>query len=63
MTPAQWIDVKQELPPDGQWVLICLIRTQVFVGMHNKKGWSMGLERRIIEGVTHWMPLPEPPEK
>jgi len=65
-----WISVEQELPPDGIHVLIALCTVQVFVGHYQKYGsknnhlggWRMGLDRKVIQGVTHWRPLPAPPE-
>lgn len=74
---TEWIDVKQRLPEIGFHVIIYgIMRTQtvgylrdrVFKGIptgekywhvahNNEKGcnWPLG-------GVTHWMPLPKPPE-
>ena len=61
-----WIDITKRMPRPGDRVLVCDDR---FVG----EGYLTqgGLFRRydgtyldsvLNRGVTHWMPLPEPPE-
>jgi hypothetical protein len=62
---SEWISVKERLPEPGPYVLICLCGHSVFVGrysLHKHPKWQMGLETKSIMGVTHWMPLPGPPE-
>jgi len=62
-----WISVKKELPKEGR----CLIFMNgwVLVGYCEPTGyWAVvnGLRTDPIGNqslVTHWMPLPEPPEK
>lgn len=63
-----WVSVKDRLPSEGQNVL-------VFATAKYAKGWKFAIDR-LEEGeknpiwiythrwfeVTHWMPLPEPPE-
>jgi hypothetical protein len=62
----KWISVDDKLPENCSHVLICLLGISVFVGHYNhgKKLWRMGLDIRSKDyvAVTHWMPLPDPPE-
>jgi len=55
-----WISVKERLPEPYTHVL-CHAFGNVFVAMRDKDGW-MGLEY-ANEYITHWMPLPQPPEE
>jgi hypothetical protein len=62
---SEWISVEERLPQQGPWVLICLCGRSVFVGRlsnHKTPKWQMGFEAKAVTGVTHWMPLPEPPK-
>lgn len=60
--PGQvWISVCDEMPDDETTVLVhCLDDEPVWLG------YKVGDEWRTVEGVladvTHWMPLPVPPE-
>ena len=55
----EWISVKDRLPKENIWVLV-----------YSKQGSYMNLKVDYIHDgrwfnsllVTHWMPLPEPPE-
>ena len=65
----KWISVKENLPDYGYKVIISLNNNlSVFIGTWNKTGWLIfycdgaAKPRNGIE-VTHWQPLPEPPEK
>ena len=58
-----WIPVEQMVPPDDMRVL-CLTRTKkgthnILVGYHANGRWCCGMN----SNVTHWMPVPEPPEE
>ena len=59
---SSWISVEEALPPYGKWVLVAVedyVRSHEGYRSHtDDKGehWSSG-------GVTHWMPLPELPQK
>lgn len=54
-----WISTKERLPKDGKRVLVYSpdyedkLRIRIFDGRFVK----------VIAGVTHWMPLPEPPKE
>ena len=66
----RWIPVSERLPADGQEVLAwnnggqCEKPWQGCVLCeHTKNGeWREFQERDLYPGITHWMPLPEPPE-
>lgn len=59
-----WTDCKQELPLNGDKVLICISDTQgIYSAWHDTgHGWrdSDGMWPYTV--VTHWMPLPAPPQ-
>lgn len=54
-------------PKDGSWVLVCAGRNVWIAQWATPKthadssisGWRAG--HTYTDGVTHWMPLPEPP--
>jgi len=68
---SEWISVKDRLPKKGECVL-CFYDSQL-----HKHIDPFGRSNRIVtreliaengmewanEGVTHWMPLPEPPQE
>ena len=58
----EWIKTTDRLPEDDRHVL-CLTRTKkglwnVVIGYYMDGFWRVGMN----SNVTHWMPLPEPPE-
>lgn len=61
-----WISVKNELPQGGK----CLIfikgeyHDSIHVAYYNNETdkWKGAQAHSIFENVTHWMPLPKPPE-
>lgn len=68
--PNDWVRVEERLPNSQEDVLVVAFwheRWQTMVGWHS----DMGRKWRIITphgerepgGVTHWMPLPAPPDK
>ena len=62
VTIQQWIPVTERLPEEDVRVLVWLgtgdiTYTQIDTDRLHKKKW-----RRWTKNVTHWMPLPEPPE-
>lgn len=65
-----WINVKDKLPECGAYVLVCCtIKVTSKIDYVNavtmafvcEEGFvDVELDEVITEGVTHWMPLPEP---
>ena len=61
VTIQKWIPVTERLPEEDVRVLVWLgtgdiTYTQIDTDRLHKKKW-----RRWTKNVTHWMPLPEPP--
>lgn len=64
----KWISVKDELPKEKphriQFLLICKENNVVMQAMFNTKTKTfMNDFQPLNHSVTHWMPLPEPPEE
>ncbi len=73
---SEWISVKERLPelPAGKWsskmVLACNAKNHVspmfyeraYVRGKSVERWKFYWDRIADVQVTHWMPLPEPPE-
>lgn len=57
---GQWVNVKDELPKESEWVLCVHGAHRQFIARRVGKSWldSDGLERDPL----HWMPLPAAPE-
>lgn len=63
-TVQKWIPCKERLPEYGDYVLFIRKNCDVYVGYYDEKDtWNTDYEWFTGENVTHWMPLPEPPEK
>lgn len=67
VTIQQWIPVTERLPEEGDRCL-CNVRSFAFPGSfyqtilrYSKDGFQDGCVYE--EGVSHWMPLPEPPKE
>lgn len=64
---AGWISVETRLPETFQSVIVCreskqaIKTTSVEEGMRIADGWWKVFGART-KSVTHWMPLPDPPE-
>lgn len=61
----EWISVKERLPEKGQVVLAFGTRsatTGQFHGVTTKPNYWRW-KGNTIKHVSHWMPLPEPPEE
>lgn len=64
-----WISVKEKLPKNGEKVLAYAIKDEnlpcldcnYFEAHHYDGRWTENVDSCDIH-VTHWMPLPEPPE-
>ena len=54
----RWIPVTERLPENRKWVLVCSKFVKMKTDFISNDGkWH------TTPGVTHWMPLPEPPEE
>lgn len=62
---SEWISVKEKMPSDLEYCLITAVR-EVGEGYYwaERGGWYLTRtpSQDLREHVTHWMPLPEPPE-
>lgn len=63
----EWISVKDRMPEKMEWVL-CACRGNVIEVLrydHIMDDWDTTMPNRgyFKNFVTHWMPLPEPPER
>lgn len=61
----KWISVKDKLPPENEWLYFGNSKGQMVT-------WGIYLEGKFVNpdlnyseiiGISHWMPLPEPPNK
>ena len=68
VTVQEWISVDDELPEVGGYV-VCIAKRNPFsrfmpmVARIEKNGWANPITEQYISEVTHWMPLPQPPEE
>ena len=60
MPDMKWIPVTERLPEYGQEVIVCSHRT-VLPLVFTTNFWDA--EHDNWQGITHWMPLPEPPKE
>lgn len=62
---SKWISVKDKLPKEFQQVIVCREKAKgefvVEAGYKDVQDWWKVYGTRTKK-VTHWMPLPEPPE-
>lgn len=64
---SEWISTKEELPPPYESVLVCMPGEaplpMIHEGFISKEGvWYSNHFVREADEVTHWRPIPEPPE-
>lgn len=60
----RWIDVEYEEPICECWALD--INNEVYMGYlfkDNTGNWFCETENNIVPNITHWLPIPEPPER
>ncbi len=73
---GEWIRVEDGYPKAGQPVLLKIKhQPEIIIGYHHASGWDEFADYIEIHGdayitqsldnykVTHWVPLPEPPEE
>ncbi len=59
----EWISVKDRLPKEDDWVIGGNHKRVEFgVWMGDKKGFAIPHFNYMCLQITHWMPLPKPPE-
>lgn len=57
-----WININKETPEEQEHYLVHLLNGHICIGhWAGETFWSTGYYSNSLE-VTHWMPLPEPPE-
>lgn len=60
---ARWVKCSDQLPPDGRWVLIRPKYGGVDVSyLKADAGGKPAFYAHVGLAVTHWMPLPQPPQ-
>ena len=57
-----WISVSEKLPKRGRSVLLTDGKAVFEGGLTPSNKW-LRLTAGIVEGVTHWRPMPEPPRE
>lgn len=66
MTNTEWVSVEERLPEKYTDVLVYCFSGSIEVALIDGDGvWGDGvatLGELYGDGVTHWMPIPEPPE-
>lgn len=66
---AEWISVKDRLPENGVYVLVCGPRGGIQLAQmrgdrcDHRYIWWKAYGTRKFTTCTHWMPLPEPPKE
>lgn len=59
----RWIPVTERLPEEDTVVLACDSENDMVVACYYKVGFMNNVDLRTESGITHWMPLPEPPKE
>ena len=64
---SEWIPVEQELPKNSDWVLVFIpgdknIDSMMASGFYDHKYKNWEVPEYEPCWVSHWMPLPHPPE-
>ena len=67
---GQWISVKDRLPEEQKEVLIYLpeydsveVAALFTIPSMNLREWAQNEDAYMLNEVSHWMPLPEPPKE
>ena len=66
--PNEWVSVEERPSPLRENVLVCAYWHEhwgVYMGWNSGHGWtvSCGIGQRSDVQVSHWMPLPAPPDR
>lgn len=60
----QWISVEDKWPQNGEWILVYLSDGNMICGSYyDAMGFALDYYYEDMGQITHWMPLPEPPEE
>lgn len=60
---SEWISVEDQVPKRYKDVLIFMTEGRwISVVSFTPRGWERAGVNGYLYGVTHWMPLPDPPE-
>lgn len=62
-SPNEWVRVDERLPPPKQNVLAYSLESGIAEADYGDGVWMQYRWSAVMQGVTHWMPLPVPPEK
>lgn len=64
LSKPRWIPATERLPQEREWVL-CQCRAKIRMVLRLQNGyWHQDSRHEFMSGfVTHWMPLPEPPQE
>ncbi len=59
---GEWESVAERLPDRGEY--LCTYRGEVFIAEYRNGFWSARSNKigSALWGVTHWMPIPDPPD-
>ncbi len=55
----KWVDAKRQLPTENEFVLVV---TSQYYEVARQQGGVWIDRTGLIEGVTHWTTLPDPPQ-
>jgi len=62
---SEWVSVKDKKPEDDRPVIVYhdgLYDKTVIEGWYDNDTGLFFVEGYTVSGVTHWMPMPEPPK-
>lgn len=62
---GRWIPIEERLPDRSNLVVALTSGGDTLIARHDQYGWLIYGGRVVESGrpITHWMPLPDPPEK
>lgn len=63
VTVQEWISVEERLPPEDSTVMVWVGEMAIWCYINGDRWYTGYCDITTTEaGVTHWMPLPEPPK-